>query len=113
GWTVRRARGPEAMRITFVCDLADFTGGNRVIAEHARRLSERGHEVLAVSRARIPPTLGERARAAARLRAAPGIRAPGVSHFQLLGVEHRVIPSSRPVSERDVPDGDVVVATWW
>ena len=35
------------------------------------------------------------------------------SFFHNLGVEHKIIDRYRPVEDKDVPEADVVVATWW
>jgi len=35
------------------------------------------------------------------------------SHFDDLDVPHHVIDCCRPISDADVPDADVVIATWW
>jgi len=35
------------------------------------------------------------------------------SFFDNLGVEHKITDRYRPVEDKDVPDADVVVATWW
>jgi glycosyltransferase involved in cell wall biosynthesis len=35
------------------------------------------------------------------------------SHLDGLGLDHRVLDAWRPLSDADVPDSDVVVATWW
>ncbi len=40
-------------------------------------------------------------------------RRPKVTHFDRLAVSHRVIESARPIDDSDVPDADVIVATWW
>jgi glycosyltransferase involved in cell wall biosynthesis len=37
----------------------------------------------------------------------------GASHFDETDVAHRVIDRYRPITDADVPDADVVVATWW
>jgi glycosyltransferase involved in cell wall biosynthesis len=37
----------------------------------------------------------------------------GPSHLDGIGVEHRVIDRYRPITDRDLPDADVVIATWW
>ena len=36
-----------------------------------------------------------------------------ISHFDYVDVPLHVIDRFRPVTDRDVPDGDVVIATWW
>jgi glycosyltransferase involved in cell wall biosynthesis len=35
------------------------------------------------------------------------------SHLDDTPIDHRVLNTWRPVTDKDVPDGDVVVATWW
>jgi glycosyltransferase involved in cell wall biosynthesis len=35
------------------------------------------------------------------------------SFFDNLGVEHKITDRHRPVEDKDVPDADVVIATWW
>ena len=111
------------MRITFVLPLLGLEGGVRVVAEYARRLSDRGHEVTAVSLGRPKPPTWERwakdrAKAGLRgdLRAAllppPRFETPA-SHFDDLPGLHRRVPHAGPITAEEVPDADVVVATWW
>jgi glycosyltransferase involved in cell wall biosynthesis len=35
------------------------------------------------------------------------------SHFDGRNIDHRQIDQVRPITESDVPDADVVIATWW
>ncbi len=35
------------------------------------------------------------------------------SHLDDIAVEHRIIETRRPIADRDVPDADAVIATWW
>jgi glycosyltransferase involved in cell wall biosynthesis len=103
------------MRITFLMPADDLTGGNRVVATYARELQALGHEVLVVSNA--PPPL--RAREAFRmLRRAQwsGLKSrlrPPPGHIALAGVPHRTLARPRQIVAADLPDADVVVATWW
>src|SRR6185295_5313145 len=79
------------MRITFVCPIADLSGGFRVIAVYAKRLRDRGHEVLVVSRPPRKPSLRERLRAAYRRRPLQVPPKDAPSHLDGTGVPHRVI----------------------
>jgi glycosyltransferase involved in cell wall biosynthesis len=102
-----------SLRITFVLPCFDLSGGVRVVAQYASALHRRGHEVLVVGAPPAAPTLRGRARAALRERrwlAAPG---RGPSHLDGRGVPHRLLDRARPLRDRDVPDADVIVATWW
>lgn len=99
------------MKITFVLPTANMSGGIRVLAIYADRLRQRGHDVFVVSQPPRRPTLRDRLR---RLRQGLGWRQPAEgSHFDHFDVPHKVLKKRRPVADADVPDADVVVATWW
>jgi len=112
--------------VTFILPDANMSGGTRVLAIYADRLKRRGHIVTVVS---TPPRRGfpwERIKRAffgqehqvwrrflAGLRRRRETIKTGISHFDYVDVPLRVINRFRPVTDRDVPDGDVVIATWW
>lgn len=100
------------MRITFVLPYANLAGGIRVIAEYARHLSARGHAVTLVSQPRREPRMRDKVRSLLRGRGWPRLK-PERSHLDGLPVPHRVLERPRPVTDADVPDADVVIATWW
>jgi len=103
------------LRITFVLSHADLSGGVRVVGIYARKLMRRGHDVTIVSRPKRKPTLREVVRSKLTGRPVPSAaRAIGASHLDgMTDVRHVVIDSFRPIEPRDVPDADVVIATWW
>jgi glycosyltransferase involved in cell wall biosynthesis len=100
------------MRITFILPFAGLSGGVRVVACYAEHLRRRGHKVLVVS---VPPSTAKfrdnlkkfvRGGGWARPRRMP-------SHLDGASVEHHIIDRQRPITDSDVPDADVVIATWW
>jgi glycosyltransferase involved in cell wall biosynthesis len=100
------------LRITFVMALAWMDGGTRVISIYADRLRRRGHDVRVVSRAKRLPGLRSRMRTLLTSGHWPRQqRYP--SHLDAVAVPHRILPAGVPITEADVPDGDVVIATWW
>ena len=99
------------MRITFLCPPFDLTGGQRVVAIYAERLQKRGHRVFVVCPPRPKPSVREIARSLLFHRKWP-VRATA-SHLDGTDVERRVLDRPRPVTDADVPDADVVIATWW
>ena len=103
------------MRITFLTPADNLTGGARVVATYARLLQTRGHEVTVVSNAPDRPTLRQRLRAWRRGEPAELRRTsrPETGHVALSGVPRRVLERPRPMESRDLPDADVLVATWW
>ena len=107
------------MRITFIIPKPNLSGGIRVIAIYAQRLAKRGHTVTVVSspshltrRRRIKKWLLDRFLGRNLM---PWIPKPNSdpSHFDAIDVPHFVIDRVRPITDSDVPDGDVVIATWW
>src|SRR5436305_934388 len=101
------------MRITFIIPQADLSGGVRIIRGYARHLRERGHEVLVVSRPPRRATVREKVRSAWTKQPLPNEARRGPTHLDDGQVPHRVIDAHRPIRASDVPDADVVVATWW
>jgi len=102
------------MRITFVSPPANHSGGNRVIARYADGLTGLGHDVRIVTPApSAPPSIAARLRARLRGQRLHDPRNDRVFVPQDLRTQLLVLSESRPVEDRDVPDGDVVVATWW
>ena len=102
------------MKITFVVPNFNLAGGTRVVAIYADRLRKRGHDVLVVGPDRRDKTARDRLRML--LRGKPGWRGKkrtDLSHFEATGVPCRVLRASGPVTDADVPDADVVIATWW
>lgn len=101
------------MRITFILPDANFLGGTRVIAIYAERLRRRGHQVYVVSTPRRPIPIKQRFRSLVDGRGWPSAESRPASYLDATGVDHRVIDRWRPMTDADVPDADVVIATWW
>lgn len=101
------------MKITFVLPTLSLTGGIRVISIFAELLRKRGHSVFVISLPRPQPSMRQQVKSLLRGRGwiSPPENEP--SFFDNLGVEHKIIDRYRPVEDKDVPDADVVVATWW
>jgi glycosyltransferase involved in cell wall biosynthesis len=100
------------MRVSFLLGCATLGGGTRVIAMYAEHLRRRGHDVLVVSSATRLPPLPSRIKMLLKGRGWPTGR-PGPSHLDGLEVERLIIDRFRPITDNDLPDADVVVATWW
>ncbi|MEG3928061.1 glycosyltransferase family 4 protein [Microcoleus sp. D3_18a_C4] len=101
------------MKITFVLPTLSLTGGIRVISIFAERLRKRGHSVFVISVPHPQPSMRQQVKSLLRGRGwiSPPENEP--SFFDNLGVEQKITDHYRPVEDKDVPDADVVVATWW
>ncbi|MEH2492847.1 glycosyltransferase family 4 protein [Bradyrhizobium sp. AZCC 2230] len=101
------------MRITFLIPNLGLAGGNRVVAIYAERLKRLGHHVRVVSGPQWKPSLSQKLKSF--LKGRGWLSGPDASqpYFEDLGVEVSVLADARPISDEDVPDADVVIATWW
>lgn len=99
------------MRITFVLPYDGLAGGIRVVSIYADRLARRGHEVVVVSKP-LPPR-----RLLSKLKSFLSGRGWRIhtepSYFDGLNVDNRMLDQCRPVVDTDMPDADVVVATFY
>ena len=100
----------NTMRITFMLPSDSLTGGTRVVAIYARELQALGHDVLVVTCAADAPGWRQRIKTVlGRQSSEP----PAQGHVAQSGVPHKVMPRTGPITAADVPDADVIVATWW
>ena len=99
------------MRVTFILPTVSIGGGIKVAAIYAKALTEKGHEVVIIS----PPPPGQPIRRKIKSfltgHGWPS-RKPN-SHLDRLNLDHRILDRYRPVIDSDVPDADVIIATWW
>lgn len=102
----------EFVKVTFLVPTANLSGGCRIIAEHARMLHERGHEVTVVCGRRQRPGLVGRLKAFAKGR--PVRMTPdGPSHLDGVPFDVMMLERSRPIVARDVPDAHLILSSWW
>jgi glycosyltransferase involved in cell wall biosynthesis len=89
-----------------------MSGGARVLAIYARLLTEKGHEVCIISPPRRKVPL--RRKIKSFLKGTGWLSGPlKVSHLDDPGLNHLVLDCYRPPTNDDIPDADVVIATWW
>jgi len=103
------------MRITFLLPSDNLTGGNRVVAIYAQHLVARGHQVLVVTCAPDRMNLRNKVRALLRnnWQQLRNNAAPQPGHIALSGITHKVLERPRAITSSDVPDADIIIATWW
>jgi glycosyltransferase involved in cell wall biosynthesis len=99
------------MRITFVTAGWGLSGGDRVIAIYAERLLRRGHQVLLVAPGK--PAITPLDQVKSLTRGKGWVRPQDEPTHLPAEVPRLRLDRQRPVADQDVPDADVVVATWW
>lgn len=101
------------MKITFVLPTPTLAGGIRVLSIYTKLLQQRGHKVFIVCVPPPKPTLFQQLRSLLRGKGWESVPEREPSHFDNLDVELRFLDKNRPVTDRDVPDADIIMATWW
>ncbi|HEY9609474.1 glycosyltransferase family 4 protein [Allocoleopsis sp.] len=102
------------MKITFVkAGGFNLSGGDRVIAMYAKHLKDRGHEVLVLATPPDHPSLFDQLRGLLKGEKLRLKKKKLASHFDNLDIQCQVIDRIRPITDADLPDADVVIATWW
>ena len=99
------------MKTTFLLSQADMSGGSKVVAIYARMLTEMVHDVLVVAPPNHVPG-GLRTQLKARLRSRD-LTPLTSNHLVLHGAPHKILEHKAPIRPNDVPDADVIIATWW
>lgn len=98
------------LRVNFVINRPGWSGGARILARHARLLREDGHEIAVIGVPAPPPRVRERLRALfARSMTPRGLQ----SHFEAEGLPLRYARSHQRIGAEDVPDADIVIASFW
>ncbi|MCW6052226.1 glycosyltransferase family 4 protein [Lyngbya sp. CCAP 1446/10] len=101
------------MKITFVLPTLALTGGMRVLSIYTKILQKRGHTIFIVSTPPERPSLIEQLLSVLRGKGWEPTSLKKWSYFDNVDVESRVIETCRPVTDSDVPDADIIMATWW
>jgi glycosyltransferase involved in cell wall biosynthesis len=98
------------LRVTFLVNRPSWSGGARILARYARLLRDDGCRVSIVSAAK--PPLPMRKRLLSILSATPAANGPQ-SHFDVEGLSVRTAASADRIAPEDIPEGDVVIASFW
>ena len=101
------------MKITFVLPYAGLSGGIRVVAIYAEMLQKLGHDVFVISQPRKQLNLRSRLKSLFQDKKSIFLSIDYSSYFDNLNVPHEVVEKNRPIKDTDVPDADIIIATWW
>ncbi len=101
------------MRITILLPPDDLSGRLRVFALYADRLTRRGHTVTVVQPRHPRPRPTKILASLLRTHAWPHTPDRGPSYFDDLNVNRIKLPHTGPITEHDLPNADVLIATWW
>ena len=101
------------MKITFVVPTLSLTGGMRVLSIYTELFQKRGEKIFIVSTPPGQATLIQQLRPLLRGRGWQSAPKKQQSHFDKVDVESRVLETYCPITDKDIPDADIIMATWW
>ena len=102
------------MKITFLLPYAGMHGGIRVVAIYAQLLRDRGHQITVISVAKNRLSLRHKLRQVISKKTwLPIENEQGGTYFEKDDPSWIVLSHAGPITENDVPDSDVIIATWW
>ena len=84
-----------------------------VLSIYTELLQKRGHKIFIVSTPLQQATLIQQLRPLLGGRGWQSAPKKEQSHFDKVDVESRVLETYRPITDKDIPDADIIMATWW
>lgn len=105
--------GSQPLKINFLSPPPNLSGGERVIAIYARELVRLGHSVHISCFSPYRPSLAQKIKSLLRARGCPKAEVVGASHYANYGVPYHIANHNKPLTNADLPDADVVIATYW
>lgn len=102
------------MKITFVLkECISLTGGVRVIATYAEYLKKRNHEIHVVALANPQPRLHHQLKSVLKGMGWIPRLSNKSTYFDNRNIKCHIVNHAPPITDSDLPDSDVVIATWW
>jgi len=101
------------MKITFVVPSLNISGGLRVVAIYADLLSKKGHKVTVVSPKEVLPSYKQKLKHRLKWKGYQFKSHFDSSYFDSADYQLLITNNAHRVLSNDVPDADIVIATWW
>ncbi|WP_425410239.1 glycosyltransferase family 4 protein [Hyphococcus sp.] len=100
------------LRINILTYNPSFGGGDRVVAIYARKLKDMGHDVHIIALKPPAPPIAHRIKRF--MRTGKFIKNSfSTERFSNAGLCVRVVEGKQAIENCDVPDGDILIATFW
>ena len=102
------------MKLTFLLPYAGMHGGIRVVAIYAQLLRDRGHDVNILSVTKKPLGIKDTFRYFRQHKKWPSKRkTQEKTYFEQDDQSWTILNHAGPITDQDLPDADIVIATWW
>lgn len=101
------------MKITFIVPELNLTGGLRVVSIYAQLLAQKGHRVTVVSPNKKLPSFKDKIKSVLKWKGYQFKSGFNRSFFNSNDYDLKILESHRAITEKDVPDADIIIATFW
>jgi len=101
------------MNITFIVLNPNMSGGIRVCAIYAKKFKELGHQVNIITPRKRFLSIKEQFKRKLKGQLWKTRQGQMQNHFELLGIPVTYSTGYSALRGQDVPDADIVIATWW
>jgi glycosyltransferase involved in cell wall biosynthesis len=103
----------NTMDITMIMANPNMSGGDRVCAIYAKKLIEKGHHVDVITPQKKLLTFKQQIKRVIKGDGWLNVTEQMQNHFDLLGIKVTYLDETESVTGENLPDADVVIATWW
>ncbi len=101
------------MKICWILPTVNMSGGIKVIGIYASLLQELGHDVTLVTRPNPKPSFKNQLSLYLKQSKTQRYQEISPNHLVDLNLNTLCLPTCRTPTDEDVPDGDIVIATYW
>jgi len=101
------------MRISFILPPPNMSGGIKVVAIYAKALVARGHNVTLIASMHKKIGYKHCVKSVLKGKGWPSRKSLYKSHLDGQSLDYRILNKFRPIIDSDVPNADIVIATWW
>ncbi len=101
------------MKISWILPPVNMSGGIKVIGIYASLFKACGHEVTFITRPNIKPSFKNKLSLLLKQGKYTHYQEVSPNHLTKLNINTLCLPTCRSPTDEDVPDGDIVIATYW
>ena len=101
------------MKISFILPEHEINGGNLIVSCYARELQKRGHQVTLIAPKKPAISIRDQVKSILGFNGWNRNSSDNIHFYTNVDYKIVTLNKHRTVIAADVPDGDIVIATWW
>ncbi|MEY4768372.1 MAG: hypothetical protein RL637_1011 [Pseudomonadota bacterium] len=101
------------MKITMIMSAIDMSGGAKVCAIYAQKMQDRGHIVNIIAPKKKLISFKQQLKNVLKGIGWKSTKDQLQNHFDLMQIKVIYVKSKQEINADNIPDADVIIATWW